>query len=487
MALVKRQTRRLACIFDALDDLRPGLAAAETSGGGHPELVPFGFEGELLRSKWALGHLRWMRRKDMLSQDMYLLGVHGPMRRWLALVFCQKLGRELEYVALTQDTTESDLKQRREILEGGSAAYSDQAPVRAAVEGRVLVVEGLEKVERNVMPVLNNLLENREMALEDGRFLMSARRYDMLSEPEREAARAVRVHPQFRVIALGLPVPPFPGNPLDPPLRSRFQALRIDRTPTEAVLTAVRTSLQGGRPAAPLLAFGGAGSELPMAGLERLLRFNESVWALGEAQAGQTDATAQGAAYHQMMYPAEVDILSAAQLLQAFPKQSVAGALRRIYPEEALYPLEKSEVLEQVMELISQAVGSPDLSTMRRYRCVGLKRTTEAEAELLFELLGGGDDGEDPVAGSSVRVAAACGAGLELALPAPGGTVQPEHFDLLSSMLQSHATGRDLCLMGKAGTGKSFMARLFARALGYAPMETLFIYRPGRPGAVKRP
>ena len=30
----------------------------------------------------------------------------------------------------------------------------------------------------------------------------------------------------FRVIALGLPVPQFPGFPLDPPLRSRFQANR---------------------------------------------------------------------------------------------------------------------------------------------------------------------------------------------------------------------------------------------------------------------
>jgi len=42
------------------------------------------------------------------------------------------------------------------------------------------VLEGLEKAERNVLPVLNNLLENREMQLEDGRFLMSAERYDKL-------------------------------------------------------------------------------------------------------------------------------------------------------------------------------------------------------------------------------------------------------------------------------------------------------------------
>jgi hypothetical protein len=52
--------------------------------------------------------------------------------------------------------------------------------VRAAVEGRVLVLEGVEKAERNVLPVLNNLLENREMHLEDGRFLIPATRYDKL-------------------------------------------------------------------------------------------------------------------------------------------------------------------------------------------------------------------------------------------------------------------------------------------------------------------
>lgn len=57
----------------------------------------------------------------------------------------------------SQDTTESDLKQRREII-GGSALYIDQAPVRAALEGKVLILDGIEKAERNVLPTLNNLL-----------------------------------------------------------------------------------------------------------------------------------------------------------------------------------------------------------------------------------------------------------------------------------------------------------------------------------------
>ena len=46
----------------------------------------------------------------------------------------------------------------------------------------MLILEGIEKAERNVLPVLNNLLENREMQLDDGRFLMSAKRYDQLLE-----------------------------------------------------------------------------------------------------------------------------------------------------------------------------------------------------------------------------------------------------------------------------------------------------------------
>ena len=58
--------------------------------------------------------------------------------------------------------------------------WFDQAVVRAAILGRILILEGLEKAERNVLPVLNNLLENREMQLEDGRFLVAPKRYDEL-------------------------------------------------------------------------------------------------------------------------------------------------------------------------------------------------------------------------------------------------------------------------------------------------------------------
>ena len=72
----------------------------------------------------------------------------------------------MEYLYLTRDSSESDLKQRREISSTGTSTYESQCVVEAAIHGRVLLLEGLENAERNVLPVLNNLLENREMALE---------------------------------------------------------------------------------------------------------------------------------------------------------------------------------------------------------------------------------------------------------------------------------------------------------------------------------
>ncbi len=102
---------------------------------------------------------------------MFLIGSPGPERRRLAFRFAEILKREVEYLPITRDTSESDLKQRRE-LRGGGVVFVDQAPVRAALHGRLLIIDGIERAERNVLPTINNLLENREMNLEDGRTMV---------------------------------------------------------------------------------------------------------------------------------------------------------------------------------------------------------------------------------------------------------------------------------------------------------------------------
>lgn len=51
------------------------------------------------------------------------------------------------------------------------------------------------------------------------------------TKEELDSWKIIRVSEDFRVIALGLPVPKYKGNPLDPPLRSRFQARDIYNLP----------------------------------------------------------------------------------------------------------------------------------------------------------------------------------------------------------------------------------------------------------------
>jgi MoxR-like ATPase len=74
----------------------------------------------------------------------------------------------------------------------------DQAAVRAAIHGRILVLDGIEKAERNVLPILNNLLENREMSLDDGRFLSTKDITDAHGDTKFE-----KVDKRFLVFALG--------------------------------------------------------------------------------------------------------------------------------------------------------------------------------------------------------------------------------------------------------------------------------------------
>ncbi|RNF05748.1 putative heat shock protein HslVU, ATPase subunit HslU [Trypanosoma rangeli] len=230
----------------------------------------------------TLSYLRWMCQKEQLRQDMCLVGEPGPALRWLVQMYSYLVRREVQYLSLNRDTTESDLGQRREIR-NGTLVYNDQCVVVAAREGQLLLLEGLEKVERNVLPVINNLLENREMHLENGMMLIHPERYDRLLQELLTAKRGryehggseghgrdadgamrhaaaqeelrrmgfIRVSENFRVVGLTVPVPPYEGNPLDPPLRSRFQCLYVDiplpgLAATQGGVTAA-TAVRGGR------------------------------------------------------------------------------------------------------------------------------------------------------------------------------------------------------------------------------------------------
>ncbi|CAG8745134.1 17385_t:CDS:2, partial [Acaulospora colombiana] len=227
----------------------------------------------------------------------------------LVLKYAQFTNREIEYVPLSKDCTDSDLKQRREISKG-TALYLDQSCVRAATEGRMLVLDGIEKAERNVLPILNNLLENREMALEDGRFLVHPKRYDSLFKTVKKSVmdgwKLVKVSERFIVIALGLPIPPYVGHPLDPPLRSRFQCRDVRQPKFEDQVKHLRRLSPG------------ANSEI----LERLISVANVI--------GSVQSDDDGGGIEIPEFP--ISLESSALVLQNFPDIQPRFLLDLLYP-----------------------------------------------------------------------------------------------------------------------------------------------------------
>ncbi|XP_047715296.1 von Willebrand factor A domain-containing protein 8 isoform X2 [Prionailurus viverrinus] len=403
-----------------------------------PELVPQNYISDSLAQS-VIQHLRWMMQKDLLGQDVFLIGPPGPLRRSIAMQYLELTKREVEYIALSRDTTETDLKQRREIR-AGTAFYIDQCAVRAATEGRTLVLEGLEKAERNVLPVLNNLLENREMQLEDGRFLMSAERYDKLlqdhTKTELDAWKLVRVSENFRVIALGLPVPKYSGNPLDPPLRSRFQARDIYYLPFKDQLELLYS----------------VGANVSAEKISQLLSFATTLCSQESSTLGLPD------------FPLD-SLPAAVQILDSFPMMSIKHAIQWLYPYTILLGHEGKMAVEGVLKRFElQDSGSSVLPK----EVVRVERLTESHS---------------PQASVTVRIAE-----KEVTIQVPAGTrpiSQPgaserfvqtlSHKQLLAEMMQSHMV-KDICLIGGKGCGKTVIAKNFADNLGYN-IEPIMLYQ----------
>ena len=233
LAVAKRcaQLRSLLVRSVTTDVLRIGSVSRPVTPPTASEraLVPVLYYEKNLFPPSLIRHLEWLMKKDQLGQDALFVGPPGPGRRRLVLAYLELTGKPYQYLQLTRDTTDSDIKQRREI-QNKTALFINQAAVNAAIHGHTLVLDGLEKTERNVLPILNNLLENREMNLDSGQFLVSAQRFDELlkvyTKAQLDQLNFVRVNENFRVIALTLPpLPDYKGNSLDPPLRSRFQVI----------------------------------------------------------------------------------------------------------------------------------------------------------------------------------------------------------------------------------------------------------------------
>ncbi|XP_076294765.1 von Willebrand factor A domain-containing protein c12.2 isoform X2 [Lasioglossum baleicum] len=416
------EERMIFCRDDTVVTI--GDISKQVKSAQHPEYVPRKY---LLKTttQETLKHLKWMLQKDILSQDIFLMGGPGNRRRELALAFLELTGHELEFIALSRDTTEADLKQRREI-KSGTAYYHDQSAVRAATHGRVLIIEGVEKAERNVLPVLNNLLENREMHLEDGRFLIPASRYDKLlqvhSQEELDAWNLVRVSEDFRVIALGLPSPQYPGNPLDPPLRSRFQGRHIPSLSYKDQLETLKSSLPNIDPGK----------------LSQLLSCAHALVTEEAKSLGLPD------------FPLD-NLTSAAIIMDKCPHLPVFDIFYRFYPYKLFLGKEGQTAVEDILQtfdILSSATKNAKLT--RRVR-VNEKMNNSSSVTVQHGSI-------------ETTLNVPCGTNPDVK---QSGYIETNYQnDLLASFVETHLVS-DLCVIGPKGCGKSTTVQTLADLMGY--------------------
>ncbi|KAI0049548.1 hypothetical protein FA95DRAFT_1489014 [Auriscalpium vulgare] len=417
-----------------------------------------------------LDNLHFMLQKYLLGQDVFLLSQPGPYARRLAMTFCSLINAEYEYIALHRDVGETELKQGREIRAGGNLVYVDSAAVRAVKHGRILIIESIEKAERGIMPVLNNLLENREMNLDDGTHILHPHRHALLGASAAHHDDAgnifVPAHKNFRVIAIAAPVPPYSGYPLDPPFRSRFQARFVD--PVGALLALTYPS-----PAHDL--------STPSATLLRKLRDIILATQYASEARHALDAVEKSAlpAFPQTALKKLEGILARFPAPQELTAGQLARLLLILHPALIDAPFQAWAMMNNRTEEAglgtlgsAQSADGKDIGLLG-YHARAITRLTENSARVVFEGPGGVSTLDVP-------------AGPRDFLPFPfTGDLDffptDRFLGLLTCFLQAHALGWDISYVppatpSTASCSTSLLVRVFGHVLGYES-EVLHLYK----------
>ncbi|CDU22417.1 uncharacterized protein SPSC_01047 [Sporisorium scitamineum] len=419
----------------------------------------------------ALEHLEFLSKKWQLGQDVFLLSPPGPYARRLSLTFASLIQLPFEYVSFHRDVGEAELLQTRSLSAGGNLVFEDGPVIRAMKNGHLLILEGVEKAERGVTPIINNILENREQNLADGRHLIPAEKLAAFQQEEAQhkdgsSSRFIPVHPNFRVIATGVPVPPYRGYPLDPPFRSRFQARWIEG------------SVQSTVPLPETLSQDAQQLRSRWSQWAALLRYHTTL-----AQGNDViPPTSRLPNLPTTALPLLTDIVStfpptaplvnldfdeSDPLLPKWPRDlpeqtkdvetsaSTLALLSSAYPQVFGLDQEKRKTLDSLLgqlQIHDQQGEGADQATLAATGFMGylvdsIERVSPTTAKITFAHVAG--------VAPNVTIEAPCGS-LDLApVPRLGDTtflgqeliVTPRVLSIYSRLLQLHALGRDICLV----------------------------------------
>ena len=80
--------------------------------------------------------------------DVFLISPPTQLPALLIELLLAATNQPGTFVNITRDTTESDLKQRRE-MRASQTVWQDGPVVTAALQGHCLILDGIERAERN--------------------------------------------------------------------------------------------------------------------------------------------------------------------------------------------------------------------------------------------------------------------------------------------------------------------------------------------------
>ena len=298
--------------------------------------------------------------------------------------------------------------------------------------------------------------------------------------PSADAAdtRFVPAHPSFRVIAIGAPVPPYTGYPLDPPFRSRFQARFLD--PTSA-----------------LLAYPDSPSLLPEASAALWTILRDLV--LATQYASETRHALDSVTRPALPPFPQTALAKLRHLLAAFPPPSAPpsgkpplspramGRLMMVLHPELLHaPFQAWALLSGRLEETglgplaaplathhedlgdTKMADEEDATGLLSYTVQSIARTGKHTARVVFATLGGSNEVE-----VGLQVPAGEGSLRPFPLEETPSFVPSARFvGLLTSCLQAHALGWDISLVppaqpATASASTSLLVHVLGDVLGY--------------------
>lgn len=304
----------------------------------------------------------------------------------------------------------------------------------------------------------------------------------LLSPADAADTRFVPAHPSFRVIAIGAPVPPYTGYPLDPPFRSRFQARFLD--PTSALLAYPHSSN-------------------PLSGASAALWTTLRDLVLATQYASEARHSLDGVARPALPPFPHMALAKLHALLAAFPPPSLLApgkpplsprAMGRLmivlHPELLHAPFRAWALLSERLEEAGLGPLAAPLATedpdnaetaaedeagLLGYTVRSIARTGQHTVRIVFTALSGADE---------VALEAPAGEGPLQPFPleeAPDFVPSARFVGLLTGCLQAHALGWDISLVppaqsATASASTSLLVQVFGGVLGYV-REVVHVYK----------